>query len=139
MMAAYAELYPSGEGQGSGKRSNPRHRHAFPDLAVTTLPSAGLHRARDTTRVRLLRKRHPEPVAQSVEHVTFNHGVLGSNPSGLTISPFQLRHPSPWNLSAGIALAWRMAKEPPPGETALLCIFTDQGPERACLPASYRK
>ena len=29
--------------------------------------------------------RQPEPVAQSVEHVTFNHGVLGSNPSGLTI------------------------------------------------------
>jgi hypothetical protein len=26
-----------------------------------------------------------EPVAQSVEHVTFNHGVLGSSPSGLTI------------------------------------------------------
>ena len=34
----------------------------------------------------LLRQKHPEPVAQSVEHVTFNHGVLGSNPSGLTIS-----------------------------------------------------
>jgi hypothetical protein len=26
-----------------------------------------------------------EPVAQSVEHVTFNHGVQGSNPCGLTI------------------------------------------------------
>jgi hypothetical protein len=25
-----------------------------------------------------------EPVAQPVEHVTFNHGVLGSSPSGLT-------------------------------------------------------
>ena len=25
-----------------------------------------------------------EPVAQSVEHVTFNHGVLGSSPSALT-------------------------------------------------------
>jgi hypothetical protein len=25
-----------------------------------------------------------EPVAQSVEHVTFNHGVQGSNPCGLT-------------------------------------------------------
>jgi hypothetical protein len=25
-----------------------------------------------------------EPVAQLVEHVTFNHGVLGSSPSGLT-------------------------------------------------------
>ena len=24
-----------------------------------------------------------EPVAQSVEHVTFNHGVRGSNPRGL--------------------------------------------------------
>ena len=24
-----------------------------------------------------------EPVAQSVEHVTFNHGVVGSNPAGL--------------------------------------------------------
>ena len=36
------------------------------------------------------RKRRPytapqvEPVAQSVEHVTFNHGVVGSNPAGLT-------------------------------------------------------
>ena len=26
-----------------------------------------------------------EPVAQSVEHVTFNHGVQGSNPCGLTM------------------------------------------------------
>jgi len=26
-----------------------------------------------------------EPVAQPVEHVTFNHGVSGSNPDGLTI------------------------------------------------------
>jgi hypothetical protein len=25
-----------------------------------------------------------EPVAQSVEHVTFNHGVAGSSPAGLT-------------------------------------------------------
>ncbi len=25
-----------------------------------------------------------EPVAQLVEHVTFNHGVSGSNPDGLT-------------------------------------------------------
>jgi hypothetical protein len=25
-----------------------------------------------------------EPVAQSVEHVTFNHGVVGSKPTGLT-------------------------------------------------------
>ena len=25
-----------------------------------------------------------EPVAQLVEHVTFNHGVVGSNPAGLT-------------------------------------------------------
>ena len=24
-----------------------------------------------------------EPVAQSVEHVTFNHGVAGSSPAGL--------------------------------------------------------
>jgi hypothetical protein len=28
--------------------------------------------------------RQVEPVAQSVEHVTFNHGVQGSNPCGLT-------------------------------------------------------
>jgi hypothetical protein len=27
-----------------------------------------------------------EPVAQVVEHVTFNHGVEGSSPSGLTIA-----------------------------------------------------
>jgi hypothetical protein len=26
-----------------------------------------------------------EPVAQSVEHVTFNHGVVGSKPTGLAI------------------------------------------------------
>ena len=26
-----------------------------------------------------------EPVAQPVEHLTFNQGVLGSSPSGLTI------------------------------------------------------
>src|SRR5215203_5683700 len=26
-----------------------------------------------------------EPVAQSVEHVTFNHGVAGSSPAGLAI------------------------------------------------------
>ena len=26
-----------------------------------------------------------DPVAQSVEHVTFNHGVVGSNPTGITI------------------------------------------------------
>ena len=25
-----------------------------------------------------------EPVAQPVEHVTFNHGVVGSSPTGLT-------------------------------------------------------
>jgi hypothetical protein len=25
-----------------------------------------------------------EPVAQPVEHVTFNHGVAGSSPAGLT-------------------------------------------------------
>jgi hypothetical protein len=30
-----------------------------------------------------------ERVAQSVEHMTFNHGVLGSNPSALT-KPFKL-------------------------------------------------
>jgi hypothetical protein len=30
---------------------------------------------------------HPrtEPVAQPVEHVTFNHGVAGSSPAGLAI------------------------------------------------------
>jgi hypothetical protein len=38
-----------------------------------------------------------EPVAQLVEHVTFNHGVLGSSPSGLTQS--QLRHSIPPNES----------------------------------------
>ena len=31
-----------------------------------------------------LSERSREPVAQSVEHVTFNHGVAGSNPAGLT-------------------------------------------------------
>lgn len=33
-----------------------------------------------------------ELVAQSVEHVTFNHGVLGSNPSELTRASFIFRH-----------------------------------------------
>ncbi len=28
-----------------------------------------------------------EPVAQPVEHLTFNQGVMGSNPIGLTTSP----------------------------------------------------
>ena len=31
-----------------------------------------------------------EPVAQSVEHVTFNHGVQGSNPCGLTTLDTQI-------------------------------------------------
>jgi hypothetical protein len=31
-----------------------------------------------------LSERSREPVAQSVEHVTFNHGVAGSSPAGLT-------------------------------------------------------
>jgi hypothetical protein len=32
-----------------------------------------------------------EPVAQSVEHVTFNHGVQGSNPCGLTNKTWYFR------------------------------------------------
>ena len=39
-----------------------------------------VRRARTWGRAILLQ----EPVAQPVEHVTFNHGVLGSSPSGLT-------------------------------------------------------
>jgi hypothetical protein len=35
-----------------------------------------------------------EPVAQSVEHVTFNHGVQGSNPCGLT-SKIKALHQNP--------------------------------------------
>ena len=36
-----------------------------------------------------------EPVAQSVEHVTFNHGVAGSSPAGLTTLKLQdkIRNP----------------------------------------------
>lgn len=30
-----------------------------------------------------------EPVAQPVEHLTFNQGVMGSNPIGLTTAHFQ--------------------------------------------------
>jgi hypothetical protein len=33
----------------------------------------------------IVRARSPEPVAQPVEHLTFNQGVMGSNPIGLTI------------------------------------------------------
>ena len=33
-------------------------------------------------------KRQSERVAQAVEHVTFNHGVVGSSPTALTKSPF---------------------------------------------------
>ena len=36
-----------------------------------------------------------EPVAQPVEHVTFNHGVLGSSPSGLTTRSKQPQHNTP--------------------------------------------
>ena len=35
-----------------------------------------------------------EPVAQLVEHVTFNHGVSGSNPDGLT-TPLIVSHRPP--------------------------------------------
>ena len=33
-------------------------------------------------------KRQSERVAQAVEHVTFNHGVVGSSPTALTKSTF---------------------------------------------------
>ena len=32
----------------------------------------------------IVRAHSPEPVAQPVEHLTFNQGVMGSNPIGLT-------------------------------------------------------
>ncbi len=32
-------------------------------------------------------RRHDGPVAQLVEHVTFNHVVAGSSPARLTIAP----------------------------------------------------
>ena len=32
-------------------------------------------------------KRQSERVAQAVEHVTFNHGVVGSSPTALTNDP----------------------------------------------------
>lgn len=35
-----------------------------------------------------------EPVAQPVEHVTFNHGVVGSNPTGLANKIRDLNHVS---------------------------------------------
>jgi hypothetical protein len=39
-----------------------------------------------------------EPVAQPVEHVTFNHGVLGSSPSGLTKKIKGLQEDWPRNI-----------------------------------------
>jgi hypothetical protein len=36
-----------------------------------------------------------ERVAQSVEHVTFNHGVVGSSPTALTIELKRGREPEP--------------------------------------------
>ena len=46
-----------------------------------------VRRARTWGRAILLQ----EPVAQPVEHVTFNHGVLGSSPSGLTKDADKIR------------------------------------------------
>src|SRR5882757_305060 len=47
---------------------------AFADThAILTLPLGGAHMLPE------------EPVAQPVEHLTFNQGVPGSNPGGLTI------------------------------------------------------
>ncbi len=47
-------------------------------------PTCGLRKAPEAhIRMRVINTF--EPVAQSVEHVTFNHGVQGSNPCGLTI------------------------------------------------------
>ena len=56
--------------------------------AVQTLYSAlgGLRKA-GKAHIRMRVINAFEPVAQSVEHVTFNHGVAGSNPAGLTIDP----------------------------------------------------
>jgi hypothetical protein len=36
-------------------------------------------------RTPIVRAHHSEPVAQPVEHLTFNQGVAGSIPAGLTI------------------------------------------------------
>jgi hypothetical protein len=45
-----------------------------------------------------------EPVAQSVEHVTFNHGVQGSNPCGLT----NLAGSSVFGVPSGVPLEGRL-------------------------------
>jgi hypothetical protein len=44
--------------------------------------SCGLRKAPEA-HIRMRVSTRFEPVAQSVEHVTFNHGVRGSNPRGL--------------------------------------------------------
>ena len=47
----------------------------------------------------IVRARSPEPVAQPVEHLTFNQGVAGSNPAGLTnkINALQATIRSDWS------------------------------------------
>ena len=45
-----------------------------------------------------------EPVAQAVEHVTFNHGVAGSSPAGLTNKINDLAHKSDGRRMATKAL-----------------------------------
>ena len=43
---------------------------------------------------KIMPKRQSERVAQAVEHVTFNHGVVGSSPTALT--KFPLSSPETW-------------------------------------------
>ena len=48
--------------------------------------------------------RRGEPVAQPVEHLTFNQGVTGSNPRGLTNKIKHLPLPARANNSSKVAL-----------------------------------
>lgn len=66
-------------------------RKAASDVSLTRAPEpltpAGpAPTQRGSDHVRQGRNRRDEPVAQPVEHLTFNQGVLGSSPSGLTTS-----------------------------------------------------
>src|SRR3954469_12112642 len=73
-----------------GIRSAPSHSRGRPAPSSNIGRSSRLGQAKLRRRAGLLTpheaaRTHPrtEPVAQPVEHVTFNHGVAGSSPAGL--------------------------------------------------------
>ncbi len=61
-------------------------------------PTCGLRKAPEA-HIRMRVSKRFEPVAQSVEHVTFNHGVQGSNPCGLTSKIKNLSEKRQFNFS----------------------------------------